>query len=267
MRAALAFVVLVACSDPEPAFHSTTSRAARPATASTAPSDDATAACRRGDLARCLEICGTAADCVNLGLAREPTDAPLALQLYLAGCEGDVLEGCGNAADMLRGTDLPRARALATRACDGDVGVGCQNLGVIRQEEDGDLAGAAEAYRRGCELGSAMSCTATAALRAAGLETITAEEEIALARRGCDGGDGVGCANLGRTLIRGIDAPAAREAFARACELEYPSGCYDLALSLGRGEGGPVDLAGATAAAQRGCALGSESACSLFAPE
>lgn len=265
VRVACVFAVASACGgDPEPDFgRERASERERERAASA--HEDPTAACRRGDLAQCIALCGSPAACHDLGLLREPGDSALALQLYLAACDGDVLEGCGAAADLLRATDPARAVRLATRACDGDVGIGCNNLGVIRQV-DGDLAAAADAYRRGCELGVAISCTATAALRSLGLASITTDDEIAFAQRGCDGGDAVGCANLGRILIRGVDPPRAVALFRRACALDHAVSCYDLALSLGRGEGGPVDVEGANAAARRGCELGSAEACSLFAP-
>ena len=221
--------------------------------------NDSTDACRGGDQPACLALAGSPAGCVELGLRRESSDPALALELYLTACEHGVLAGCANASDPMRATDPERARRLALRACEGDDATGCNNLGAIHQDAQ-RLEDALAAYRRSCDLGLAMGCGQVGALGSAGVVPMDASEVDAMLTRACDGGDARSCGNLGRVAIR-IEPERGRAAFARACELGYAAGCFDHALSLVRGEGGPVDRALAAQALRRSCELGHADAC------
>lgn len=239
----------LACRTEEPRFESrrTPSRGAEahesspaePGAAPTEEPNDPTASCRAGNHDACLSLAGGPTACVELALHREPNDPALALQLYLTACEHDVLAGCANASDPLRATDPERARRLAARACEGNDAMGCNNLGVIEQDTQ-RLDEALVAYRRACTLGLAIACGQIGALGSVGLVPMDPAEITAMLTSACDRGDARSCGNLGRNAIR-VDPVVARDAFRRACELDYASGCYDYALALVRGEGGAAD--------------------------
>lgn len=225
---------------------------------------DPTGGCRSGDQTACLALAGSAAGCVELGLRHEPHDPTLALHLYLTACQRGELAGCANVSDPLRATEPERARRLATRACDGGDATGCNNLGAIHQDA-ARLDAALAAYRRSCALGLAMACGQVGALGSAGVVPMAPAEIDELLTRACEQDDARSCANLGRATIR-TSPERGRAAFARACELGYPAGCFDHALSLVRGEGGPVDRAQAARVLRRSCELGYADACRTTVP-
>lgn len=247
-----------ACRTEEPRFGSRSGESTSPAP-TTALASDSLTRCRADDHGACLELAGSAAACVELGLRREPSDPTLALALYLTACEHGVLAGCANASDPLRAVDIDRARELAGRACEGGDATGCNNLGAVLQDT-GRVDDALVAYRRGCDLGLAMACGQVGALGSAGLVPMNHDEITTMLSRACERADARSCANLGRVSVRD-DPVLGRESFRRACELEYPAGCYDYALSLVRGEGGAVDRDAAALALRRSCELGYPDAC------
>ncbi|MBC7795203.1 MAG: sel1 repeat family protein [Clostridia bacterium] len=129
-----------------------------------------------------------------------------------------------------------------------------------------ELARGAEAYDGACAEGDAQSCIRRGQLLQSG--DFVAKDLAAAANqfaRACVLGSGYACLRQGSLLLQSGDAPAARPALDRGCELGEPRACRGLARDLEVGRGGPIDATRAAELNQRACMSDVPEACVALA--
>ncbi len=195
--------------------------------------------------------------CVDAGRAMErKRKLEGAGKLYAAACEAQSAEGCRRAARASFGAglgvahDVARALELERRACDLGDGIACATMAerywtADRVFPDEKLARGAYAksvplLEKACGADDLDACARLGVVLTNGWGLLpdlaraerTNTKAAALAKARCDAGDGEACDFLARALARGRgiakDAPASAKAFARSCELEWASACFEL---------------------------------------
>ena len=90
--------------------------------------------------------------------------------------------------------------------------------------------------------------------------------------KACEGGYPRGCTLLGIVIEKDVsfegevinaDLPAARGAYAVACDGEEADGCFYLAMMHYKGEGGPTDESAALKYFRKACLYGKNDACGI----
>lgn len=166
----------------------------------------------------------------------------------------------------------PSSRAQCQDQCDGAGNAdSCNSFGEILESE-GDIDGARERYKKGCEA-KQPSLTACAHLASIILK-VDKDVERALSRFkiACDGGDGLGCYGLGK-MIRADDTQESSEKFKLACDAGFSAGCAAVGEGILEGliswygslravESDDIDdLKQGIALVEEGCLGGSERGC------
>lgn len=142
--------------------------------------------------------------------------------------------------------------------CEGGSGPACFELGQAYQNEQPPSLQqdqAANAFKRGCKLGSGPSCTNAGFVQR---ENLGHEELISFYRQGCELNDSQGCANLGSALMRIGDAtrvPDALLAYERGCKGGIALACHNAGKLLTKGTDIERDLVRARPFIQRSCEL------------
>ncbi len=121
-------------------------------------------------------------------------------------------------------------------------------------------------FQRGCELGSAPSCTLTGYFYDHGhYPSADSERAAEFFLKACEMGDATGCTNLGLLYNAGRGVPqdqgTALRFFEMGCERESGRGCTQAGRSHQQGRGTDVDLARAADWYDRGCQLGYAEGC------
>jgi TPR repeat protein len=197
---------------------------------------------------------GAAASCSRVGWMYEAgevvrADAPTALGYYQRACDGGYNEACRSMGALWQkgATGLPRdlVKTVAAfgRACEGGDGWSCFTVGLMNERGEGtpqDYAGAAEHYRKACDIRYAIGCQYLGDSYAHG-EGVARDdargralylESAGLFEKDCAGGDGYGCFAGGTMHAQGMAVPAdplkARDLFQRGCGRGYTDACAAL---------------------------------------
>ncbi len=178
---------------------------------------------------------GNAKDCNfagfihQMGVGREK-DIAKARVAYTKACAGGVANGCTNAAYayQVQPTDPDKFAEFLGKACDAKVAADCALLGGVYSEGEAgvkkDLARAAAAYRRACDLQSGDGCARLALMHYFG-EGMKKDllSAVIYFKKACDLHDARGCQGLG--AIYKTDRPAGKKLFEQACA--QIGGCAD----------------------------------------
>lgn len=166
--------------------------------------------------------------------------------------------------------DSERARALATESCDAapepHALAGCNNVAALMQAPE-ELAEAAALFQRTCEAGFGLSCSNLAdRIEGATAPGIVADP-AALRERACLLNDPYACVLVGyaHASAEPPDNAAAVRAYAHACELGEPQGCYALGLVLRDRTDVDTDWGWAQEALRQGCDGAIDAACYEYA--
>ncbi len=171
-------------------------------------------------------------------------DAAKASAAYRQGCEGGSADSCAEAGRlMVRGqgvaSDVPGGLALLRKACERDSGRGCAFLGVYSPVDD--IAGRARSFERSCALKMAPACARAGRV----IEATDVPRALAAYRHGCDLGDARSCTSLvARLPAQTAEAEAGRT---RACALGDLDACTVADASpafAAAGRATPADFAG-----------------------
>ncbi|HVV85043.1 MAG TPA: tetratricopeptide repeat protein, partial [Kofleriaceae bacterium] len=229
---------------------------------------------------------GAGDDCYEAGLSYRdgelvPADHARALDLFRRGCLRGSPDACEEGADLslaaAGGADA--ALALYRAGCDGGRGETCTRLGDVLRDGEGvkaDPAGAAAAYRAGCEARhpDGVACTSLARAYQAG-RGVGADPAAALAAltRGCRLGDNGSCFELDGAAAAAHADDATRaatlQAMQDACD-DSAERVEDACLAAARilAEGGTLaarDPRRARALADASCQRGYRHACLMLA--
>ncbi|TXD38883.1 sel1 repeat family protein [Lujinxingia vulgaris] len=223
-------------------------------------------------LMRACELDG-AEGCLRLAELHEELGRPAAeVQARIEkACTADFGPACTALADRLKdaGAEQPRVDALYARACELDDVNGCSEH-AVGLAKSGDLAAARTLWQEGCERWHGYSCFHHARSfleTASGQET--SPEMIFGFERACALNVPVACYNLAifyNTRQPNPDFARGRELLSRGCELGHLQACTFAAQMRSAGQGGPVDAAGAQDALERACELGDARACARAQP-
>jgi len=264
MRAALGFVMLFAAcgssAPPAAAVPAPVAAAPAPVAVDAEPEATLSAACDRGDGARCLALGERTTDPVRAGAAYQHgcTAGNDGACLKLATVE---ITGRGMAQDIAGGI------ALEDRLCTKHFVDACTNLAsaylsgafVAR-----DLVRGARLLRAACDGGDDLGCNT--------LQTLIVQhvlpDDAGGALEVCEDARPARCTLLGARYFSGtgvaVDRPRARELFDRACAAHYANACMLLGVSFAVDPGG-ADYAHAADAFRRGCDAGGALACNELA--
>jgi len=177
--------------------------------------------CRSGDASACLRE-GRAREKLDTG-EQGGDEVVAALDAFKRGCERGAAEGCRQAARVVytwrRFDDDAATTPVLSRGCDAGDGRAC-DVGGDRLQKAGDLVGARESYRKGCDAGHLPACSDLGFLYSSG-KGVAEDKRAAMAlyRRACDGGFALACSNTAWLLEHGSppDLAAAAPLFERAC--------------------------------------------------
>lgn len=187
---------------------------------------------------------GFGAACWELGLMSEKgqggaEDLAHAYRTFKAACAKAHTPSCGRAANMLRngeGTDADptRAMALLLPLCEADHALSCSYLGWGWRDGTGvdkDAVKALGYYRKACALGSGHGCNEAGFLLDEGLGALSP------------------------------DAAEASRLYARGCDVDHATSCFNLGSQYEAGEGITKSRDKADAFHQKACDLGKDDAC------
>jgi TPR repeat protein len=228
-------------------------------------------ACGFGDLESCRYEGRLLLD--GRGVAR---DAKRGVELLELSCDGGQEESCATLASRSRGSGTYASRYALELSCVRGDGEMCRGLaGYFWSGSDGypvDKRRSLLFFTKGCDFGSAASCTAIGY----GLYLGDGIEEdktraAPLFERGCSGGDPIGCAGLGLLAEYGeggvaADLHRARELYDSSCGHgggPYP--CLHREMIDAYARGVPHDPAQAKAHWERECGAQNGSACAYLA--
>ena len=256
------------------------------------------AGCEEGDPKACMDLA------VALLLNDEASDPARAEELLARACELDNAEGCLRLAELHEtlGRPVAEVQARIQEACTADFGPACTMLADRLKDAEAEPARVDALYAQACELDDVNGCSEHA-LRLAQSGDLSAART--LWKEGCERWHGYSCFHHARSFLETASgqetSPEMIFGFERACALNVPVACYNLAIfyntrqpepdfvrgrellsrgcELGHlqactfaaqmrsaGQGGPVDAAGARDALQRACELGDEAACARVQP-
>ncbi|WP_146618034.1 tetratricopeptide repeat protein [Lujinxingia litoralis] len=251
------------------------------------------AQCDEGDPLACLDLA------VALLQTAEVRDPQRAHALLERACQLNAPEGCLRLAALQAELGHPQeeVNAQIAAACDQGYGPACTTLAQRFSDANADPATVDTYYARACELDDTDGC-AEHALRLARTDQLT--EARALWEAGCQRWHGYSCFHHAHSYLNTgsgqlappemvfgyeractLNVPVAcynlaiyyntrqpdpdfargRTYLERACRLDHPQGCVFLAQMRTNGQGGPADRAGAQEARQRACDLGDSAAC------
>lgn len=200
--------------------------------------------------------------CFAAGVLSEKSNPGDSLPLYTTGCTLGDAPSCGMAGGM-RG--MPAGRAELERGCAARDGWSCFQLGqALDQGWEGqppDLKAAAVGWQGACDQKMWAACNVLGSYYEEGKGlSKDAPQATALYQRSCDADDAVGCVYLGAVLAESLPEPA-YAAFAKACGLAEPSGCYNQAVFMLSGTGVEKNEEKAAGLLQSTCSQGNGEAC------
>ncbi|RVU47916.1 sel1 repeat family protein [Lujinxingia sediminis] len=254
--------------------------------------------CEQGDPKACMDLA------VALLLNEEGSDPARAEELLNRACQLDDAEGCLRLAELHEtlGRPVAEVQARIQDACAADYGPACTTLADRLKDAAAEPARVDALYARACEIGDVNGCSEHA-LRLAQSGELSAART--LWKEGCERWHGYSCFHHARSFLEAASgqetSPQMIFGFERACALNVPVACYNLAIyfntrqpdpdftrgrellsrgcELGHlqactfaaqmrsaGQGGPVDSAGARNALERACELGDARACTRAQP-
>jgi TPR repeat protein len=200
-----------------------------------------------------------------------------AVSYFSARCDrGDAGRCLDLGARFAEGKDVPvdlaRARTLFDKACDLDDARACLTAGVLAAEGKGgpvDGARPVAALERACRGGQNDACMVLQAIARQG-RVVPANGAMAIsaAETACARNHVEACLAAATVAYHGmaglaVDAERVRRNADRACELKDARGCLMLESLAREGRLAPADPVAASEASRRGCALGSQDACTL----
>jgi uncharacterized protein len=234
------------------------------------------AACSLGDAHACYFVARLRLD--GHGVER---DIERGIAMLERACDDGVAVACTTGARWLseppQAGRFPDAAGLSARleterACLAGQRTQCFQVGLGfyfgREGFPRDLGRAAQAYRRGCDLGDAAACNnlADALAYGDGVERDVVRS-ASLYGRACRLGQALGCANSGQMFENGLgvfrDRARARELYQTACMSGDVYGCLHAEMLAAQDAGAPREAQRALAHWRRACARGSAKACAF----
>jgi len=221
----------------------------------------AEAACNTGDLAGCAAL-GRA---FLYGEGR-PQNRPVAELLLRQACDGAESEGCLGLGVLLRSLPEPELLAIGAQAfargCRlGSLEACARAADAIESGTDnraGDQVAATQLRRDACAKGGASACRALGMSLVHSDDPASRDEGLALLERQCRGGDGEAC-SLALSPLRQTIPPRtglAREMADLGCRAEVPYLCREFGdMLFAEASGPPESRTAALAQYDRACAL------------
>ena len=200
--------------------------------------------------------------------------------LFIAQCDNDVAEACGQAGRFLAvgaggPVDATRGYDLMKVACLADEYWACTNLGTFARDGVGYEASDIDArgfFEMGCDGGVAQACTelgiALMQFADGDGDEHWRSEALTVFKAGCEGGDGAGCSNAARQLFVGHgvskDLSASVHYAMKGCEAQHAEACQMAANMHRMGQGVEADVGRWIELASRACDLGHPLACTTM---